>query len=162
MLCSWWGCGKKGVRVERGGRRWGLRDGVKWLPAGEYVSLGGVGWRRGLGQAEGGVMSLPAGLSVVGAHLDLDWLCEERAERPAHVYAWICEHAAVEEPRIKDTEQKYICTFRYSSASADKASEAPMPHCLIHFNQDLCTALFACVPGQGLQLYFTSQHLLFY
>lgn len=22
-----------------------------------------------------------------GAHLDLDWLCEERAERPAHVYA---------------------------------------------------------------------------
>lgn len=35
----------------------------------------------------GGVMSLPAGVSVVGAHLDLDWLCEERAERPAHVYA---------------------------------------------------------------------------
>lgn len=35
----------------------------------------------------GGVMSLPAGESVLGAHLDLDWLCEEGAERPAHVYA---------------------------------------------------------------------------
>lgn len=44
----------------------------------------GVEWGDGLG---GGVMSLPAGVSVVGAHLDLDWLCEERAERPAHVYA---------------------------------------------------------------------------
>lgn len=55
----------------------------------------------------GGLMSLPAGESVVGAHLDLDWLCEERAERPAHVYAWIPKHAAVEEPRVKETELKY-------------------------------------------------------
>lgn len=68
----------------------GVRDGVKLLPAGVYVSLGvGVGgWTGGRGKREAGcVMSLPAGVSVVGAHLDLDWLCEERAERPAHVYA---------------------------------------------------------------------------
>lgn len=71
-------------------RRWkggALRDGVKLLPAGVYVSLGVEGQSRGLGWGWGGVMSLPAGVSVVGAHLDLDWLCEERAERPAHVYA---------------------------------------------------------------------------
>lgn len=67
-------------------------------------------------------MSLPAGVSVVGAHLDLDWLCEERAERPAHVYAWIPKHAAVVEPWVKETELKYIRTFRHSSASLDKAS----------------------------------------
>lgn len=72
-------------------------------------------------------MSLPAGVSVVGAHLDLDWLCEERAERPAHVYAWIPKHAAVVEPCVKETELKYIRTFRHSSASLDKASIGGMP-----------------------------------
>lgn len=42
---------------------------------------GGSGIELGVGDGaeEGGVMSLPAGVSVVGAHLDLDWLCEERA-----------------------------------------------------------------------------------
>lgn len=73
-------------------------------------------------------MSLPAGVSVVGAHLDLDWLCEERAERPAHVYAWIPKHAAVVEPYVKETELKYIRTFRHSSASSDKASIEEMRH----------------------------------
>lgn len=32
----------------------------------------------------------------------------------------------MEEASIKDTELKYICTFRYSSASVDKASVEPM------------------------------------
>lgn len=54
------------------------------------------------------------------------------------------------EPSIKGTEQKYICTFRDSSASVDKASVESVLCYQIHFNQYLCTALFVTFAARSI------------
>lgn len=102
------------------------------------VKQGVGGWGGGVWGGVGGIMSLPAGVSVVGAHLDLDWLCEERAERPAHVYAWILKHAAavaeMAKSSVKETERKiHQRTFGNTHAFLRRSSVMAAFCYLMHF-----------------------------